>query len=69
VWVDANANGRKDAGEAQAGAVQLTSGGTAYTVSVSLKRNAQNRFVVTATDAAGNESIATAAKIITQSRK
>jgi hypothetical protein len=65
VWVDANANGRKDAGEALAGSRQLSSGATAYSVSVALKRGT-NTFVVTATDAAGNESPAAAVPAITR---
>jgi hypothetical protein len=69
VWVDANANGRKDAGESLAGSQQLSGGSTLYSVSVSLKRNSANEFVVTATDAAGNESQSADVATISQSRK
>jgi len=65
VWIDANGNGRKDAGEALAGSLQLTPTATGWKVRVSLARG-QNSFVVTATDAAGNESTATVIPLITR---
>jgi hypothetical protein len=55
VWVDLNGNGRKDAGEPLAGSLQLGATATAWKVKVNVARG-QNLFVVTATDAAGNES-------------
>jgi hypothetical protein len=65
VWVDANGNGRKDAGEALAGSLQLRSTATSWTVKVTLAHG-PNQFVVTATDAAGNESAAALVPVITR---
>ncbi|MCU1448078.1 MAG: hypothetical protein JWP02_248 [Acidimicrobiales bacterium] len=57
VWVDANNNGLRDAGEALASSTQLGPGATSWSVSVPLSIG-YNYFVVTATDAAGNQSTA-----------
>jgi hypothetical protein len=65
VWVDANGNGRHDAGEAIAASFQLGATATAWSVTAPVARG-QNRFVVTATDAAGNESTAAAVPLITR---
>jgi len=65
VWVDANGNGLKEVGEAMAGSVQLGATATSWSIKVSLARG-QNRFVVTATDAAGNESTAAVVPVITR---
>jgi hypothetical protein len=64
-WVDANANGRRDSGEALAGSQQLAAAATSWSLSVALATG-PNRFVVTATDAAGNTSAATAVAVITR---
>ena len=69
VWVDANKNGLKDAGENLAGSQQLTSGATSFSISVALAAGTANEFVVTATDAAGNESPAADVPTITSTRK
>ena len=66
VYVDANDNNQVDAGETLAGQQQLTGGGTAYSISVSLTQDAANNFVVTATDAADNVSAATGVPAITE---
>ena len=64
-WVDANANGARDAGEALAGSQQLAAAATTWSIAVALATG-PNRFVVTATDAAGNTSAATAVAAITR---
>src|SRR5262249_49931395 len=53
-------------GEALAGSQQLAGGGMAYFITVSLIPGAANNFVVTATDAVGNESAAANVPSITQ---
>src|SRR5919109_1010213 len=59
IWTDANNNGVKDAGETTLrGSQQLSGGATSYSISATLTSNAANDLVVTATDAAGNESAA-----------
>src|SRR5207244_2160137 len=58
VWIDANNNGVKDAGETLAGSQQLSGGATGYFIRVPLSQDAANHFIVTATDAAKNESVA-----------
>ena len=71
-WVDANNNGRKDAGEALAGSQQLAAGASAFSVSVTLARqpsaSTPNELVLTATDSAGNESESTDVPTITAQR-
>lgn len=56
VWVDANGDGVKNVGESMGGSRQLSGGGTWYAIRVLLSPNTVNEFIVTATDAAGNES-------------
>jgi hypothetical protein len=65
VWVDLNGNGRKDAGEPLAGSLQLGATATAWRVKVNVAHG-QNLFVVTATDAASNESAAAVVPGITR---
>ena len=65
-WVDANQNGKKDSGEAQAGEQQLASGATNFSIKVALVPGF-NYFVVTAKDAADNESAAGVAGRISSS--
>ena len=69
VWVDANSNGVRDPGDTLAGSQQLAGGATAYAIGVALQNNADNRFIVTATDAAGNESPAAPVPTITRTHK
>jgi len=64
-WVDVNGNGLKDAGEPLAASAQLAAGATSWSLNVSLVRGV-NRFVVTGTDAAGNQSAARAVPTITR---
>ena len=63
VYVDANNDG---IGESVAGSQQLTGGGMTYAVLVDLAQDAANDFVVTATDAAANESPAADVPTITE---
>ncbi len=65
VWADANANGLRDTAEALAGSQQLAASATSWSIGVALAVGS-NRFVVTATDAAGNMSPATAVAAITR---
>src|SRR5439155_9857412 len=59
VWTDVNNNGIKDAGDTTLrGSQQLTGGATSYSISVTLTANSANDLIVTATDAANNESAA-----------
>src|SRR5919108_2483257 len=59
VWTDGNNNGLKDDGQTTPVATQQLAGGaTSYSVSTPLTTNAVNDFIVTATDAATNESAA-----------
>ena len=64
-WVDSNGNGLEDPGEPLAGSTQLGAAATSWSVIANLSRGT-NRFVVTATDAAGNESGAQAVPAITR---
>jgi hypothetical protein len=64
-WVDANANGQRDAADTLAGSQQLAATATSWSIGVPLAAGA-NRFVVTATDAAGNTSAAAAVAVITR---
>ena len=64
LWVDANANGVRDAGEALAGSRQLSAGATSWSITVTLAPGA-NRYVATATDAAANVSPGAAVPVIT----
>ena len=58
VYRDANNNGMIDAGDAVVGSQQLAAGATGFSITVPLAPGGGNDFVVTATDAAGNESAA-----------
>src|SRR5439155_20604261 len=64
IWVDANGNGLHDANEVLAGSQRLGAGVTSWGITVNLAVGT-NRFVVTATDAAGNQSAATRVPLIT----
>ena len=66
VYDDANGNGVIDDGEVVVGSVQLAPDQTSYSVTVSLHSNSANRFLVTATDAAGNTSPVAIVPTITQ---
>jgi hypothetical protein len=65
IWVDANGNGLHDAGEALAASQQLGAGMSSWAMTVNLVVGS-NHFVVTATDAAGNESAAARVPVITR---
>lgn len=56
VYRDLNNNSQIDAGEDQVGQQQLTGGGTAFAISVSLVQNVANNLLVTATDDGGSIS-------------
>ena len=65
VFRDSNNNGAIDAGEVVVGSVQLASGVSTYSVEVPLTPNQPNNFVVAATDAGGNRSVAVDVPTIT----
>ncbi|MBX3459976.1 MAG: hypothetical protein KF696_08415 [Planctomycetes bacterium] len=65
IWHDANGNGVLDTGETVVEFEQLSGGATAFSISVSLTQAADNHFLATAMDAAGNESPAAAVPVIT----
>jgi hypothetical protein len=66
VYVDANGNGVVDEGEAAVGSQQLGASEAGFAVTVPLTPDAANRFLVVATDAAGNRSSATVVPTITE---
>ncbi|WP_149111519.1 Ig-like domain-containing protein [Limnoglobus roseus] len=66
LYVDANGNGIHDDGDTVAGTQRLAPGVTAYSITVPLATNAANRFLATATDSTGNESIAAAVPLIAE---
>jgi flagellar hook assembly protein FlgD len=66
VWIDTNANGQKDTGDQLAVWQQLGGGSAAFSITVNMTTNAANAFLVTATDAAGNESPVVVVPTITQ---
>ena len=66
VWADANNNGVHDGGDTLAGSQQLGSSATSYSISATLAQDTINHFIVTATNAQGNESAATAVPAITE---
>ena len=66
VYADTNGNGSIDDGETVAGYEHLAPDQTTYSITVTLATNAANHFLITATDAAGNQSVAVAAPTITQ---
>jgi len=57
VYSDANNNGAIDGADAMVASQQLTAGGTAISILTTLAQDAANNFLVTARDAAGNESL------------
>jgi len=59
IFDDLNNNGIVDPGETVVGTLQLAPGQTSYSITVPLKPNTVNHFIVTATDASGNRSSAT----------
>ena len=69
VWADANNNGLKDSGEQLVASGQLSGGATAFSISARLTAGVANEFVVTARDAAGNESLAADVPTITSTRR
>ena len=66
VWVDANVNGRKDRGEPLAGTQQLGFFGGPFSISVPLRQNTANHFVVTGTSLGILESAATPVPVISE---
>ena len=64
VYLDANNNAQVDAGESVVASQQLA--GTNYSISTPLTAGTDNHFLVTATDAAGNESKVAGVPTITQ---
>jgi hypothetical protein len=66
VWRDVNANGALDVGDPRAGTAALAPGSTGFAIKVTLPSGASYRYLVTATDAAGNHSPATATPAITR---
>ncbi len=66
VWVDANNNGVVDAGDTVAAQQQLNVAATSFSISTPLTANTANHFLVTATDAALNQSAAKSVPTITQ---
>ena len=66
VYADTNANGAIDTGEVVVGFEQLAPGQTSYSITVPLVANVANHFLVTATDAAGNQSNPVALPAIVQ---
>ncbi|QEL19430.1 Ig-like domain-containing protein [Limnoglobus roseus] len=69
VYQDTNGNNTIDAGEKVLDTKQLVGGGTTYSFSVTLTQDAGNNFLVTAADAAGNESIPADVPTITEDSK
>ncbi len=66
VYIDTNNNNQVDAGEPVAGQQQLAGGAIEFSVLVGLTQDAANDFVVIATDAVGNVSLATDVPTITE---
>ncbi len=66
LYVDADASGTLSEGDTLADSQQLGEMATGFSFTASLSANATNRFVVSATDVAGNESDAAAVSAITQ---
>ncbi len=66
VYADTNGDGMADDGEQVVGSEQLAPGQTSYSITVALAPNSPNRFLVTATDAAGNSSTAVVSPTITE---
>ena len=66
VYVDTNQNGLVDSGDTLVGSQQLGAGASDYNITVPLTQDSDNHFLVNATDAAGNVSVATVVPVITE---
>ncbi len=66
IYDDVDGDGVLDPGETVVGTQQLAPGQTTYSITVPLEQDAANDFLVTSTDAAGNESGPVAAPTITE---
>ena len=66
VYADTNGDGIVDEGDTLVGSQQLDAATTAYSVAVPLVANSANKFLVLATDAAGNASAPAVVPTITQ---
>jgi len=67
VYTDVDNDGTVDDGiDESAGTVQLTDGGTAFSITAVLAQNSANNFTVTAADIAGNESTPTNVATLTE---
>ena len=66
VFADTNGDGLIGDGDQVVGSVQLAPGQTTYSVTVPLVPDAENRFLIAATDPAGNRSTPIAVPTITQ---
>ncbi len=66
VYVDLNDNGSIDPGDLVIASEQLTGGASAYSIPAPLSPNGANHLLVTATDAAGNQSAPVGVPTITQ---
>ncbi len=65
IYADTNNDGVIDDGDTVVGSEQLAADATSYSVAVPLTQNSANHFLVTATDAAGNQSAASTVPTIT----
>ncbi len=65
IYGDTNGNGTIDTGEVVVGTQQLAAGQTTFSIVVPLAPNSVNRFLATATDAAGNQSVPAVVPTIT----
>ncbi len=66
IYLDVNNNGVIDGGDTVVSQQQLGAAATAFNIATLLTQDAANNFLVTATDAAGNESLATDVPTITE---
>ena len=66
VYSDADNNGMINGADAVVAMQQLSGGSTAFAISTPLTQDAANNFVVTSSDAAGNESAPTDVPTITE---
>ncbi len=66
IYRDVDDNGEIDAGDAVVGMQQLAAGATSFSIAVPLTQEVANNFVVTATDAIGNQSAAADVPTITE---
>ena len=65
IYRDLNRNGIVDDGDAVVGSEQLAEGSTSYSIAVPLDPNVANSFLVTATDAASNQTAAVPVATVT----